>query len=84
MWGEAVRCGELVGWGDVDAGSVLYVRVQVGTGLDDVNSRWLSDSLGLSALFAKRLTLMSSRASKTGWRTGWAPGLDGCELGWFG
>ncbi len=70
----------VVGWGDGERGLVLYVRVQIGTGLDDVNSRWLSDSLGLSALFAKRLTPPRLKASETGWRTGWAPGLDGCEL----
>ncbi len=56
----------LAGWGDGDRGLVLYVRVQVGTGLDDVNSRSLSDSLALSALSAEWLTLMSSRASKSG------------------
>ncbi len=66
MWGEAVSVVAVVGWGDGERGLVLYVRVQTGTGLDDVNSRWLSDSLVLSALSAKRLTLMSSRAAKRG------------------
>ncbi len=66
FWGDGVSVDAVAGWGDVDAGRVLYVRVQVGTELDDVNSRWLSGSLGLSALSAKRLTRMSPGASKRG------------------
>ncbi len=42
-----------MGSGDGERGLVLYVRVQLDTGLDAANSVLLSDSLGLSALSAK-------------------------------
>ena len=54
-----VRWDAFVGWGDGDRGRVLYVRVQTGTGLDDANSRWLSDSRGLSAFSEGELTRTS-------------------------
>ena len=66
FWGDGVRWDEVVSSGDGDRGRVLYVRVQVDTRNSKTNPGWLSDSLGLSALSAGWLTLMSSRASKTG------------------
>ncbi len=53
LWGDWVKRGGLVGWGDAERGGVLYVRVWIDTGLDDANSVLLSDSLGLSALSAE-------------------------------
>ncbi len=66
MWGEVVSVVAVVGWGDGERGLVLYVRVQTAPPESKTNPRWLSDSLGLSALSARGLTLMSSRALKRG------------------
>ncbi len=66
LWGDGVRLGDVVGWGDVGMRGVLSVRVQGGTRNPKTNPRWLSDSLGLSFSGTRWLTARTSRASKRG------------------